>query len=118
MLDQLDLSADQRERAGQVFRSAFQQAQASGETDRSAIQEQIAQGLSAILSPEQMRAYRDLMREAAQTRAATLWVETAEGRLEERRVRVGLSDTQNAEIVAGDLEVGDAVIIRAREVRE
>ncbi len=117
MLDQLDLTEDQRARAGQVFRGAFQQAQASGNMDRAAIQEQIATGLRDVLSPEQMRAYRDLMRAAAQTRAATVWVETSEGRLEERRVRVGISDTQRAEIVGGNLEAGEAVVTRAREVR-
>ncbi|MBR9824475.1 MAG: HlyD family efflux transporter periplasmic adaptor subunit [Alphaproteobacteria bacterium] len=117
MLDQLDLTDDQRDRAGQVFRSAFQQAQASGTMDRGAIQEQIASGLSDILTPEQMRAYRDLMRAAAQTRAATVWVETSEGRLEERRVRVGISDTQRAEIAGGNLQAGEAVVTRAREVR-
>jgi HlyD family secretion protein len=47
-----------------------------------------------------------------------VWVETAEGRLEERRVRLGISDSQNTEVVGGNLQADEAVIVRAREVRE
>ena len=59
-----------------------------------------------------------MMRQARETRMATLWVETADGLLEERRVRLGISDSQKTEVVGGDLEAGEAVVTRAREVRE
>jgi HlyD family secretion protein len=59
-----------------------------------------------------------MMRQARETRMATLWVETPDGLLEERRVRLGISDSQKTEVVGGDLDVGEAVVTRAREVRE
>lgn len=117
MMENLDLTEAQQEAASQVFRSAFGRAQAGGAFDRAALQEEIDAGLREVLTPDQYREYRALARAAAETRAATVWVQTDEGRLEERRVRLGISDTQNTEVVAGQLEAGEAVVTRAREVR-
>lgn len=122
MAEQLGLSQDQQERAQQVFRSAFgraaAQAQSGGEFDRAAVQQEIDRELQSVFTPEQMAQYRELAREARETRPGTVWVETAEGRLEERRVRLGINDSQQTEVVGGNLEPGEAVIVRAREVRE
>jgi len=117
MAETLNLTEDQQERARQVFRSAFQQAQSGGEIDRAAVQDAIETGLRDILTPDQMREYRVMAREAAETRSGSVWVRTAAGRLEERRVRLGISDTQNTEAVGGQLEAGEAVVTRARESR-
>lgn len=122
MAEQLDLTPDQQERAGAIFRQVFGRMAAaaqSGETpDRAAAQAEIARELQAVLTPEQMTRYRELQREMRETRAVTLWVLEADGTLAERRVRVGINDTQQTEIVGGELEAGEAVITRAREVRE
>ncbi len=114
----LDLSESQLADAQRVMRSAFSQAQSSGSFDRTAVQDAIREGLRGVLTPEQFRAYEAQARAMTETRAATLWVQTEEGRLEERRVRLGISDTQNTEAVGGDIAVGEAVVTRAREVRQ
>ncbi|WP_339748050.1 efflux RND transporter periplasmic adaptor subunit [uncultured Maricaulis sp.] len=122
LTEQLDLTPDQAESAGNVFRSAFGRAQgaaqAGGSFDRDALQAEIDRGLQAVLTPEQMQRYRILAREAANTRSATVWVQEADGMLVERRVRLGISDNQNTEAVSGDLAEGDMAVTRAREVRE
>lgn len=122
MAEQLGLSQDQQDRAQQAFRSAFgraaAQAQSGGEFDRAAVQQEIDRELQTIFTPEQMAQYREISRQARETRPGTVWVETAEGRLEERRVRLGINDSQQTEVVGGNLEPGEAVIVRAREVRE
>ncbi|SDM80789.1 HlyD family secretion protein [Maricaulis salignorans] len=122
LTEQLDLTPDQAESAGTVFRSAFGRAQgaaqAGGGIDRDALQAEIDRGLQAVLTPEQMQRYRAMAREAANTRSATVWVQEADGMLVERRVRLGISDSQNTEVVAGDLAEGDLAVTRAREVRE
>ena len=79
---------------------------------------EIDRGLQSVLTPEQMQRYRALAREAANTRSATVWVQEADGMLAERRVRLGISDNQHTEVVAGDLAEGDLAVTRAREVRE
>ncbi|MFT6461418.1 MAG: HlyD family secretion protein [Maricaulis maris] len=122
MAEQLDLTADQQERAGAIFRQVFGRMAAaaqSGETpDRAAAQAEINRELQGVLTPEQMTRYREIQREMRETRNVTLWVLEADGTLAERRVRVGINDTQQTEVVGGQLQAGDAVITRAREVRE
>tara|TARA_R110002094_G_scaffold1149_3_gene5747 strand:- start:94 stop:1566 length:1473 start_codon:yes stop_codon:yes gene_type:complete len=122
LTQQLDLTPEQAESAGTVFRSAFGRAQAAAQAgggfDREALQAEIDRGLQAVLTPEQMQRYRALAREAANTRAATVWVQEADGMLVERRVRLGISDSQHTEVVSGDLAEGDLAVTRAREVRE
>ena len=118
MAEQLDLTPDQQEAVGRVFRSVFGRAQAGGEMDRRAMQADIETGLREVLTPDQMQRYREMRRQAAETRPGSVWVETADGRLVERRVRLGINDSQRTEIVGGDLDVGDNVVTRAREVVE
>ncbi len=122
MAERLELTPDQQERAGAVFRQVFGRMAAaaqSGETpDRQAAQAEIDRELQGIFTPEQMSAYREMQREMRETRSVTIWVLEDDGRLVERRIRVGINDTQQTEVVGGDLAAGDAVITRAREVRE
>lgn len=122
LTEQLSLSPDQAEGAGGVFRAAFGRAQAAaqagGSFDREAMQAEIDRGLQGVLTPDQMQRYRAIAREAANTRTATVWVREADGMLAERRVRLGISDSQNTEVVAGDLAEGDLAVTRAREVIE
>ena len=122
MAEQLGLSESQQEQARSVFMQAMGRAraaaQAGGEFDREGMQADIARGMEAILDADQLERYRTMMREMRETRLATLWVQTEDGLLEERRVRLGISDSQTTEVVGGDLEPGEAVVTRAREVRE
>jgi HlyD family secretion protein len=119
---ELELTANQQEQVQGAFRNAFMQARAAaesgGQPDRAAMQAEIGRAMQGILSEDQMRRYRELQAEAREVRQATLWVETPDGQLEERRVRVGISDSQNTEVVGGRLEAGEQVVTRAREVRE
>lgn len=122
MAERLELTPDQQEQAGAIFRQVFGRmaaaAQAGETSDREAAQAEITRELQAVFTPEQMTAYRDMQREMRETRSATIWVLEDDGALVERRVRVGINDTQKTEVVGGQLEAGDAVITRAREVRE
>lgn len=122
LAEQLDLTTDQQERVRGAFRAAFGRAQASAQAgggfDREGIQQEVDREMTSILTPEQMTRYREIQREARETRPGSVWVETAEGMLEERRVRLGISDSQNTVVVGGNLETGDAVVVRAREIRE
>lgn len=122
MTEELGLSDAQQERVRGIFRSVMMRAQsaaqAGGEIDRDALQEEIDREIRTVLDEDQLARYRELQREMRETRPATVWVEEADGTLAERRVRLGISDTQNTEVVGGELEVGEAIVVRAREVRE
>ncbi|WP_291841735.1 efflux RND transporter periplasmic adaptor subunit [Maricaulis sp.] len=122
MAERLDLTPDQTERAGTIFRSVFgrmaAQAQSGGSFDREAAQAEITRELQGVFTPEQMARYRDIQREMRETRSVTIWVLEDDGTLAERRIRVGINDTQKTEVVGGQLEAGEAIITRAREVRE
>ena len=121
MTEELDLSDSQQEQMRGIFRSVMTRAQtaaqAGGEVDRDALQDEIDREVRAILDEDQLVRYRALQREMRETRAATIWVEEADGMLVERRVRLGISDSQKTEVAGGDLEAGEAVVVRAREVR-
>lgn len=82
------------------------------------MQADIETGLREVLTPEQMQRYREMRRQAAETRPGSVWVQTEDGRLVERRVRLGINDSQRTEVVGGNLEDGEAVVTRAREVVE
>ncbi|GJL96927.1 MAG: hypothetical protein DHS20C06_07440 [Hyphobacterium sp.] len=119
LAEQLDLTDSQRADAQQAIRAAFGQmqarAQSSGQRpDRNAINQLMATALRGVLSAEQMTLFQQMQAENAETRPASVWVETADGALEERRIRIGVSDGRHTEVVGGDLEAGDAVVTRAR----
>jgi HlyD family secretion protein len=116
---ELDLTDSQREDAQQAIRAAFSQMQsqmqAGGERpDRSAMNQLITNALRDVLTPEQMARYREMQAARAETRTASVWVETEDGALEERRLRIGVGDSRRTEVVAGNLEEGEAVVTRAR----
>ena len=117
--EQLDMTESQREDAQQAVRSAFMQMQtqiqSSGQPpDRNAMSQLFANALRPILTAEQMTRFQQIQAENAETRAASVWVETGDGFLEERRLRIGVGDSRRTEVVAGDLEAGEAVVTRAR----
>ncbi|WP_421792691.1 efflux RND transporter periplasmic adaptor subunit [Hyphobacterium sp.] len=119
LAEQLEMTDSQREDAQRAIRSAFmemrQQMQAGGgRPDRSAMNQLFANALRDVLTPEQMARFREIQAENAETRTASVWVEDADGYLEERRLRVGVDDGRRTEVVGGQLEEGEAVITRAR----
>jgi HlyD family secretion protein len=88
------------------FRAVF-----GGINDAQLNRQRLVNALAEVLSPEQMKAYLAL--DAASTvRSATLYVPDASGKPVARKVRVGLADDSNTELVAG-LASGDKVIVRA-----
>ena len=118
MADQLGMTDDQQEQAQTAMRQAFSQmraqAEAGGRPDRSAMQSQIAQALTGILTTEQMAQYRQMQAEAAESRPATIYVLAEDGGFQERNVRIGVADSQRTEVLGGQLEAGEPVITRAR----
>lgn len=130
LLDQLDLEDDQRQRAGAALETAFadmrRQAQSgamSGPPDFPAI---MRRALRDELNSEQMARLETLLSEGGgrggrggggedRPQPGVVWVQAADGRLHERRVMLGLSDGAYTQIVGGDLEDGDRVIVRIRE---
>ena len=122
LTQELGLSESQQEQVGNIFRAAMTRAQAAAQAgggfDREALQTEIDREIRGVLDESQMERYRVMQREMRETRAATIWVEEADGMLVERPVRLGISDSQHTEVVGGRLEAGEAVVTRAREVRE
>ncbi|MEL7032129.1 MAG: efflux RND transporter periplasmic adaptor subunit [Pseudomonadota bacterium] len=70
--------------------------------------------LSTQLSPENYSAYRALMAAERNIREASLWVQTSDGKMEQKPVRLGLSDGAFIEVVSG-LEPGEQVVTGIRE---
>ena len=117
--EELDMTESQREDAQQAVRSAFMQMQTQIQStgqppDRNAMNQLFVNALRPILTAEQMTRFQQMQAENAETRAASVWVETSDGYLEERRLRIGVGDGRRTEVVAGELEAGEAVVTRAR----
>jgi HlyD family secretion protein len=88
---------------------------ASQEDAREQARMRVGKVLRAVLSPDQYRKYEELQRaRPSGQRFGTIW--TLEGgKLVPRRVRIGLEDGSQTEIVDG-LEEGAVVVLRAREL--
>jgi len=133
MLDQLaeelELTDEQRRDVQRVMQEAFArmraQAQAQGAGGgapgggAAAFQAQMRSALAQVLTSEQMARYDALIAERANrrqdVRRGTLWVQTADGRLEARQVGLGLSDGQFTQVLGGELGEGEQVVVRVRE---
>ncbi len=77
----------------------------------------IEQALAPTLSDSQRMAFQRWKDGREAVRPATVWVLGKTGVPEQRTVRIGLADDQFTEIVGGELEEGEPVITRARDVR-
>lgn len=86
-----------------------------GANPRAQFQARIDAALQGVLTTEQMARYREIQAEAAEIRSGSVWVMEADGTLAERRVRLGVADTQRTEVLSGELEAGERVVLRARE---
>ncbi len=134
MLDQLaeelELTDEQRRDVQRVMQEAFArmraQAQAQGAGGGgapgggpAAFQAQMRSALAQVLTSEQMARYDALIAERANrrqdVRRGTLWVQTADGRLEARQVGLGLSDGQFTQVLGDELGDGEQVVVRVRE---
>jgi HlyD family secretion protein len=105
------------------MRTQFQaEGAAEGNTDRSAMREQMRQQVSAIfkkhLTAEQFKQYQQIRRQASETRAGQVWVQSANGDIDPVAVRLGISDDNFTQVIGQDIQSGDRVITRIRNVKK
>ncbi|WP_295557127.1 efflux RND transporter periplasmic adaptor subunit [uncultured Hyphomicrobium sp.] len=77
----------------------------------------IEQALAPLLTDSQRSAFQRWKEGRETVRPAAVWVLGKTGVPERRNVRIGLADDQFTEIVGGNLEEGEPVIIRGRDVK-
>ena len=99
-----------------AMRGMFQSG-ADPDTVRQHVEGMSREVLAEHLSAEQLNALTALQRDRANTRPAVVYTANADGTLQARRVRLGLSDDRHTEVVAGDLGEGDEVVTRVRRAR-
>ena len=99
-----------------AMRGMFQSG-ADPDTVRQRVEGMSREVLAEHLSAEQLNALTALQRDRANTRPAVVYTANADGTLQARRVRLGLSDDRHTEVVAGDLGEGDEVVTRVRRAR-
>lgn len=73
-------------------------------------QQRFAAALKTVLTDEQWDLFQAGQKD--RPRPATVWVLNGSGKIEPRRVRLGLADGTHTEITGGDLEEGEAVVTR------
>jgi HlyD family secretion protein len=92
-----------------------------GGGDRGAMRQRfmarIEQALAPLLTDAQKVSFQRWKDGREAVRPANVWVLGKTGLPERRNIRTGLSDDQFTEVVGGDLSEGDAVIVRARDVK-
>jgi len=124
LAEELELSDDQRDDVERVMRETFQQMRAQFQNPapgapRPNPQALIRRALSGVLTADQMARYDALSEERAQqreeVRRGSIWIETEDGRLQERPVGIGLSDGQFTQVIGPALTEGDRVVTRVRE---
>ena len=77
----------------------------------------IEQALAPTFSDEQRIAFQRWKDGRETTRFAAVWVLGKSGQPERRGVRTGIADDQFTEVIGGELAEGEAVIVRARDVK-
>jgi HlyD family secretion protein len=124
LAEELELTDEQRGEVERVMRETFQQMRAQFQNPAPGApppnpQALIRRALSGVLTADQLARYDQLSQERAQqrdqVRRGTIWVETADGQLQQRPVGIGLSDGQYTQIVGEALNEGDRVVTRVRE---
>jgi HlyD family secretion protein len=116
MRERLELTDSQVERIQSGMQAQFASLQTAGDgpPDFDALRGRITSTIESVLTPEQMEIYSALQSELEPGRRVTVWIETGPGRLEPRTVSLGVSDGERTEVVGGDLQEGDRVVVRAR----
>ncbi|WP_375548971.1 efflux RND transporter periplasmic adaptor subunit [Oceanicaulis alexandrii] len=124
LAEELELTDEQRSEAERALRETFQQMRAQFQNPapggaRPNPQALIRRALSDILTSEQLARYDQMSQERSrqrdQVRRGSIWIETAEGRLQERQVGIGLSDGQYTQILGPSITETDRVVTRVRE---
>jgi multidrug efflux pump subunit AcrA (membrane-fusion protein) len=114
--EQLELTDSQVERIQSAIRASFAGMQSGDQPpDPQVMRTRIASTIESVLTPEQMERYREVQSELTARERSTVWVLTAAGQLAPRKVAPGVADAQVTEILDGDLEEGDRVVVRVRE---
>lgn len=92
-----------------------------GGGDRSAMRQRtmsrLEQALAPLLTDTQKAAFQRWKDGREAVRPANVWVLGKTGVPERRTIRTGISDDQFTEVVGGQLAEGEAVIVRARDVK-
>jgi HlyD family secretion protein len=78
----------------------------------------IEQALVPTMSEDQRKTYERWKKGRETTRTAAVWVLDGQGQPERRMARVGLADDQFTEIVGGEVQDGDKIIVRVREAKK
>ncbi len=88
--------------------------------DRNLLREQVRQQVAAIfekhLTPEQFKQYQQISRQASETRAGQIWLQSKDGEVEPVAVRFGISDDNYTQIIGQGIKAGDQVVTRVRDV--
>ena len=77
----------------------------------------IEQIVEPMLTADQRQRFEKWKRERESVRTAVVWALGADGQPQRRFVRLGLGDDQFTEVLGGNVEVGEALVTRAREAR-
>ncbi|WP_270375778.1 efflux RND transporter periplasmic adaptor subunit [Marinicauda sp. Alg238-R41] len=126
LTEELELDEDQAGDVRRALEEAFaglrQQMRAPGGpgAGRPDMQAMMQRALRDVLSADQMARFQQLQSERGarggeRPARGTLWVETAQGRLRNQPVLLGLSDGQYTQIMGDTLEAGSPVVVRVRE---
>ena len=120
--ENLNLSAEQQEAARAIFMEMGQSIRGLREGGMEAdqmgpaivqLRRQMTQKLEALFDPEQKRLYRQLTAQAAAPRGVRgrVWTVGPEGSPVPANVMIGISDGSRTEILRGEIEPGDQVIV-------
>jgi HlyD family secretion protein len=120
--ENLNLNAEQQEAARAIFMEMGQSIRGLREGGMEAdqmgpaiaqLRRQMTQKLEALFDPEQKRLYHQLTAEAAASRGVRgrVWMVGPEGSPVPANVMIGISDGSRTEILRGEIEPGDQVIV-------
>ena len=120
--ENLNLNAEQQEAARAIFMEMGQSIRGLREGGMEAdqmgpaiaqLRRQMTQKLEALFDPEQKRLYHQLTAEAAASRGVRgrVWTVGPEGSPVPANVMIGISDGSRTEILRGEIEPGDQVIV-------
>ena len=120
--ENLNLNAEQQETARAIFMEMGQSIRGLREGGMEAdqmgpaiaqLRRQMTQKLEALFDPEQKRLYHQLTAEAAAPRGVRgrVWTVGPEGSPVPANVMIGISDGSRTEILRGEIEPGDQVIV-------
>lgn len=118
--NELELTEAQEARVREEITKVFaSNAGGDGTVDREAVRQKlqtaIEQALIPLLTEEQRPLFEQWKRGRENVRSGSVYILDKAGAPDRTYVRLGISDDQYTEIVGGQLKVGDAVIVRARD---